>query len=41
MLEKRYEGKIEIVTARTLVDVLENALDGGAKIVKKMKGIID
>lgn len=41
LLEKRYEGKIEIVTARTLVDVLENALDGGDKIVKKMKGIID
>jgi len=41
LLEKRYEGKIEIVTAKTLVDVLKNTLDGGDKIVKKMKGIID
>jgi len=41
LLEKRYEGKIEVITAETLIDVLKNALDGGDKIVKKMKGIID
>ena len=41
LLEKRYEGKIKIVTATTLVDVLKNALEGGDKIVTKMEGIID
>ncbi len=41
LLEKRYKGKIEIVTARTLVDVLKHSLDHGEKIVEKMEKIID
>jgi len=41
LLEKKYEGKIEILTAKTLIDVLENSLDGGEKIMEKMRGIID
>lgn len=40
LLDKKYEGKIEIITATTIVDVLENVLENGAKIVKKMKRII-
>lgn len=41
LLEKKYEGKIEIATAKTLIDVLENSLIGGEKIIDKMKTIID
>jgi len=37
MLEKRYEGKIRIVTAETLVDVLENSFVGGKDIINKMR----
>jgi len=37
LLEKRYEGKIEIVTAKTLGDVLRNALVKGEPLVEKME----
>ena len=37
MLEKRYEGKIRIVTAETLVDVLEHSFIGGKDIINKMR----
>lgn len=40
-LEKRYEGKIKIVTAKTLNDVLKHSLVGGDKIIEKMKKMID
>ncbi|MFH1125800.1 MAG: ATP-dependent protease LonB [Candidatus Altiarchaeota archaeon] len=39
-LEKKYEGKIEIVTAKTLIDVLENSLVGGEKVIERMKSIL-
>ena len=41
LLEKRYEGKIEIVTAKTLVDVLENSFYNGKDIIKKMRSIAE
>lgn len=41
LLEEKYEGKIEIVPAKTLIDVLDNSLDGGAKIISKMKKFLD
>lgn len=39
-LEKSYEGKIEIVTAKTLIDVLEHSLVGGGKVIERMRKII-
>jgi len=36
LLEKRYKGKIEIVTAETIVDVLKHSLIGGEKIIRDM-----
>lgn len=39
-LEKRYEGKIEIVTAKTLIDVLEHSLVGGGEVIERMRKII-
>ncbi len=37
LLEKKYEGKIEILTAETLSDVLNHALVGGKHISKELK----
>jgi len=39
LLEKRYEGRIEIMTAETLVDVLRHSLIGGDDVLKRMKDI--
>jgi len=39
-LEKKYEGKIEIVTAKTLIDVLKHSLSGGDKVIERMRKII-
>jgi len=42
-LEKNYEGKIEIVTAKTLIDVLEHSLVPSAQrneVVERMRKII-
>ena len=39
LLEKKYRGKIEIVTAETLVDVLKHSLIGGKKIIRDMNKI--
>jgi len=41
LLEEKYQGEIEIVTAETLIDVLEHSLVGGKKIIEKMKDIVD
>lgn len=41
LLEKRYEGKIEIVTAKTLVEVLRNALVKDDPIITKMETVLD
>jgi len=40
MLEKRHEGKIKIVTAETLVDVLEHSFIGGKEIINKVRNNI-
>lgn len=39
LLEKRYEGKIEIATAETLIDVLKNSFIGGNEIIDKMMAL--
>jgi Lon-like ATP-dependent protease len=39
-LEKKYEGKIEIVTAKTLIDVLKHSLYGGERVIERMRKII-
>jgi len=39
-LEKKYEGKIEIVTAKTLIDVLRHSLVRGDKVIERMRKII-
>jgi len=36
LLEKRYKGKMDIVTAETIMDVLKHSLIGGEKIIKEM-----
>jgi len=41
LLEKRYEGKVEIIPARTLVDVLKNALVKGEHLVSITEKLID
>jgi len=41
LLEKKYEGKIKIIPAKTLIDVLKHSLVGGDKIVDRMKEIIE
>lgn len=41
LLEKRYEGRIEIASAGTLLDILSNSLVNGDPIVEKMRGLID
>ena len=39
LLEKRYEGKIEIITAETILDVLANSLIDGEEIIEQMSKI--
>ena len=39
LLEKRYEGRIEIMTAETLVDILRHSLIGGDDVLKRMEYI--
>ena len=39
LLEKKYEGKIEIATAETLIDVLMNSFIGGNEIISKMQAL--
>jgi len=41
LLEKRYEGKIEIIPAKTILDVLAASLKGGDEIIKKLTKIVD
>ena len=41
LLEKKYEGKISIIPAKTLVDVLENALVGGEDVVRRLNKVLD
>ena len=41
LLEKRYEGKIEIAPAKTLVDVLRNSLVKGDAMIDKMATVLD
>ncbi len=36
LLEKKYEGKIEIITAETIIDVLADSLIGGEEIIRQM-----
>jgi len=40
LLEKKYQGKIEIVTAETLTDVLAHSFMGGADVIDKMRALI-
>lgn len=39
-LEKRYEGMVEIVAAKTLIDVLEHSLVKGDEVIERMRNII-
>jgi len=39
LLERRYNGKIKIVTAQSLVDVLSHSLIGGEDVIKRMNQI--
>lgn len=39
MLEKRYEGKIKIIPAKTLADVVKHSLEKNTNLLKKMKKI--
>lgn len=39
LLEKKYEGKIEIVTAETLIDVLKHSFVDGKEIIEKMSSL--
>lgn len=41
LLEKKYQGKIKIRPAKTLIDVLKYSLIKGDKIIKKMEKLID
>ena len=41
LLEKKYEGKITIRPAKTLIDVLKYSLVDGSDIIKKMEKIVD
>jgi Lon-like ATP-dependent protease len=38
-LEQKYEGKIQIIPAETITDVLQNSLIGGADVIKRMNGV--
>ncbi|ODS41863.1 MAG: ATP-dependent protease LonB [Candidatus Altiarchaeales archaeon IMC4] len=37
LLEERYKGMAEIITAKDLTDVLRNALDGGEEVINKIR----
>ncbi len=39
LLEEKYKGNIEIITADTIIDVLANSLIGGEDIIKQMSKI--
>jgi len=39
LLEKKYEGKIKIITAETIIDVLANSLIDGEEIIEQMSKI--
>jgi len=39
LLEKKYEGKIEIITADNLVDVLRYSLIGGDEVIERMEKV--
>jgi Lon-like ATP-dependent protease len=41
LLEKRYEGKIEVVPAKTLVDVLKHSIVKGGPLIKKAGELFD
>ncbi|RLI92040.1 MAG: ATP-dependent protease LonB [Candidatus Altiarchaeales archaeon] len=41
LLEKKYEDKIEIVAAETLVDVLKNSLMGGDEIIREFEKLVE
>ncbi len=41
LIEKRYEGMIEIVPAKTLIDVLRHALVKGDHLIKMMEAVVD
>jgi ATP-dependent Lon protease len=41
LLEKRYEGKIEIIPARTLVDVIKNSLVKADPLTDRMEKMLD
>ena len=41
LLEKKYEGKIEIVTAENLIDVLRHSFVDGREIIEKMSKLVD
>ncbi len=41
LLEKKYEGRIKIMPAKTLIDVLRHSLVGGDAIIQKMQNLID
>ena len=41
LLEKKYEKKIKIIPAKTIVDVLKHSLVGGDALVEKMKTVVD
>lgn len=40
LLEKKYEGKIEIVTAENLIDVLKHSFIDGKEIIEKMSALV-
>ncbi len=41
LLEKRYEGKIKILTARNITDVLKHSLTNGKEIAKQMEKVLN
>lgn len=41
LLEKKYEGKIEIIPAKTLIDVLQHSLNNGREIIQKLEKMMD
>jgi len=41
LLEKKYEGKIKIKTAKTLIDVLEVSLTDSKKLIRKMRKLME
>jgi Lon-like ATP-dependent protease len=41
ILEKKYEGKIEIILAETLTDVLKHSFVGGEEIIERMNELAE